>query len=55
MQHGLNWFVVDPKGRRVGDPIKTPEAAQRLARQYTARKLEEPAFSVPLAHIDIEP
>ena len=54
-QHGNLWYVTDPEGRRIGDPIKTPEAAQRLARQYAARKVEEPAFSVPLAQIEIDP
>ncbi len=54
-QHGLSWYATDPIGRKVGSPVKTPEQAQRLARQYTARKLEEPAFSVPLAQIEIDP
>ncbi len=54
-QHGLFWYVTDRKGRKVGDPIKTPEQAKRLARQFTARKAEEPEFSVPLAQIEIEP
>ena len=34
-QHGMFWYVVDPEGQRVSDPLKTPEAAQRLARQLT--------------------
>ena len=35
VQHGLFWYVTDPQGLRIGDPIKTPQQAKRLARRMS--------------------
>ncbi len=32
VQFGHFWFVTDPDGRRISEPLKTPGAAQRRAR-----------------------
>ena len=42
-QHGHLWYATDPIGRKVGSPVKTPEQAKRLARQYTAKWAPEPS------------
>ena len=38
-QHGLDWYIVDPRGLRIGDAIKTAVQAKRLARQLTEASL----------------
>ena len=47
-QHGLNWYVTDPKGLRIGDPIKTPVEAQRLARRMTEAAAKESSRAPPV-------
>ena len=55
VQFGLSWFVMDPNGLRiVGEPIKTPEAAQRLARKLNADVAKNPDATPRRANI-IEP
>ena len=35
VQFGHFWYVTDHDGRRVSDPLKTPEVAQQVARRMT--------------------
>ncbi len=41
-QHGMFWYVVDPEGQRVSDPLKAAVQAQRLARQMSAGVAKNP-------------